>query len=104
MQTYYLFVLICTLLVFVNVGVVHVFAESDVPCEQKVYWEWDNEKTDDIDVESLPVVIDKYHSDVNKIHTNAFFGNFEKTYITDLTAIEGDIETLKYLICGMFCL
>lgn len=71
-----LFVLICTLLVFVNVGVVHVFAESDVPCEQKVYWEWDNEKTDDIDVESLLVVIDKYHSDVNKIHTNAFFGNF----------------------------
>ena len=64
-------------------------------CEEKEYWNGSLDET--IDCQNLLVVVDKYHSGINKVHDDAFFGDFQKTHVTDLTAVEGDVDDLDYL-------
>ena len=40
-------------------------------CEEKEYWNGSLDET--IDCQNLLVVVDKYHSGINKVHDDAFF-------------------------------
>ena len=64
-------------------------------CEEKEYWNGSLDETKDC--QKLLVVVDKYHSGINKVHDDAFFGDIQKTHVTDLTAVEGDVDDLDYL-------
>jgi len=47
---------------------------------------------DDFDGSTVLVVMDKHAGGINKKHEDGFFGNFEKVYVKDITAIEGDVK------------
>lgn len=58
---------------------------------------WDGIIEEEFSDSSVMVVVDKYHSGINKVHEEDFFGTFDKVYITDLTLLSGNIDNLNYV-------
>lgn len=74
LKNIFLFVLALGFVFFLNAGLSYAFAEESVRCEEKEYWNGSLDET--IDCQNLLVVVDKYHSGINKVHDDAFFGDF----------------------------
>jgi len=85
------------LILFENSVATSAFAsESEVSAfEAKRY---SNAKIEeDFDDSSIIVVMDRTQGGINKIHADSFFGNFARTAINDLTFVDGDISSKRYL-------
>lgn len=84
--------------VSISTGIVVSYASegSAIQCEEKRYWS--GTINDEISDNCVLVVVDKFHSGINKVHEDSFFGTFEKSSITDLTAITGNINERKRIL------
>ena len=82
------------ILSFNGLSILTVNAQTEL-YEEKIIW---NGSIDDNFCDnSILAIVDKYNSGLNKEHSDEVFGSFEKTFIKDLTKIQGNIEEKKYL-------
>ncbi len=71
-------ILFCFILFFCCIGAtaVQAYAAENLQYEEKELW--NGTIDDNFSDNSLIVVVDKYHSGINKVHSDEFFGTFEK--------------------------